>query len=247
VTDGEGVEVQGEGAGELPTDHRNLAVRAYALLADPAGRRFRFTNRIPLEQGLGSSAAAIALGLAAASRLGNGPSQGRLERLLVLGAELEGHADNLAAALLGGATLTDGARAWRIAESLPLAPVLVIPERRTATGASRAALPETVSHRDAAVTAGRAAFLGAGLASGRADVLAAGLGDRLHEPYRPSPILDDVRARLPEGAAGATLSGSGPSVLVWATDDEACAAELRARFPSERVLPLAVSPTGALG
>ena len=62
VTDGEGVEVAGEGAGELAADATNLAVRAYALLADPAGRRFRFTNRIPLERGLGSSAAAIALG-----------------------------------------------------------------------------------------------------------------------------------------------------------------------------------------
>ncbi len=66
VTDGEGVVVEGEGAGELAADETNLAVRAYALLADPAGKRFRFTNRIPLERGLGSSAAAIALGLAAA-------------------------------------------------------------------------------------------------------------------------------------------------------------------------------------
>jgi homoserine kinase len=240
VTDGDGVQIEGEGAGELPEDGTNLAVRAYALLGDPAGKRFRFRNRIPLERGLGSSAAAIALGLTAAAA--GEPADG----LLALGAELEGHADNLAAALLGGATLTDGTRAWRVADSLPLDPVLVIPARRTATGASRASLPQTVSHRDAAVTAARAAFLGAGLASGRTEVLAAALGDRLHEPYRPSPILDELRARLPDGAAGATLSGSGPSVLVWATDVEACASELRSRFPDERVLPLAVSPKGAL-
>ncbi len=67
VTEGEGVVVEGEGSGELPEDESNLAVRAFALLADPSGKRFRFVNRIPLERGLGSSAAAIALGLVAAA------------------------------------------------------------------------------------------------------------------------------------------------------------------------------------
>ena len=244
VTDGEGVVVEGEGAGELPADETNLAVRAYSLVADAAGKRFVFRNRIPLERGLGSSAAAIALGLAAAAKgLGNGLER----RLLAEGAALEGHADNLAAALYGGATLTDGTQAWRVAGTLPFTPVLVVPERRTATGESRATLPETVSHHDAAFNAGHAAFLGAGLASGRAELLAAALRDRLHEPYRPSPLLDELREHLPEEAAGATLSGSGPSVVVWATDAEICAAELRKRFPDEQVLPLAVSPVGALG
>lgn len=249
VTPGDGIEIRGEGADELPADETNLAVQAYALLADPAGKRFRFTNRIPLERGLGSSAAAIALGLAAAERrrLGDTLLQSSLERLLALGAELELHADNLAAALLGGVTLTDGVNAWRIAESLPLAPVLVVPQRRTATDASRAALPASVSHEDATVTAGQAALLGAALASGRPELLAAALGDRLHEPYRPSPILEDVRARLPAGATGATLSGSGPSVVVWAADPELCAAELAVRFPDERVMTPAVAAQGALG
>ena len=72
MTEGSGVTVEGEGASELPADESNLAVRAYALLADPAGKHFRFTNRIPLERGLGSSAAAIALGLVAAA-----PTQAR--------------------------------------------------------------------------------------------------------------------------------------------------------------------------
>jgi len=238
VTDGDGVEIAGEGAGELAEDGTNLAVRAYALAADPAGKRFRFTNRIPLERGLGSSAAAIALGLAAAG--------GGIETLLPLGASLEGHADNLAAALLGGVTLTDGTRAWRIADTLPLAPVLVVPGRRTATGASRAALPDPVPREDAVDSVVHAAMLGAALASGDASLLAASLADRLHEPHRPSAILDELRARLPRGAVGATLSGSGPSVLVWADDVEAATEELRARFPGERVLPLAVSGTGAL-
>ena len=70
--------------------------------------------------------------------------------------------------------------------------------------------------------------------------------DREHEPHRPSPILADLRAQLPRGAVGATLSGSGPSVLVWADDPDTAAAELRERFPAERVLPLAVAARGAL-
>ena len=238
VTEGDGVAIEGEGAGELPTDATNLAVRAYALVADPGGKRFRFTNRIPLERGLGSSAAAIALGLAAAG--------GELDTLLPLGASLEGHADNLAAALLGGVTLTDGTRAWRVADSLPLAPVLVVPERRTATGASRATLPDPVPRVDAVESVVHATMLGAGLASGDASLLAASLADRLHEPYRPSTILDELRADPPPGTRGATLSGSGPSVLVWAEDADTAAAELRGRFPAERVLPLAVASSGAL-
>ena len=248
VTDGEGVEVAGEGAGELPTNETNLAVRAYALVADPAGKAFRFTNRIPLERGLGSSAAAIALGLAAAAQegLSNTVLQGRLETLLPLGASLEGHADNLAAALLGGVTLTEGTRAWRVADSLPLAPVLVVPERRTATGESRAGLPDPVRRADAVESVVHATMLGAGLASGDASLLAASLADRLHEPHRPSPILDELRAHPPAAARGATLSGSGPSVLVWADDPDAVASELRLRFPEERVLPLAVAASGAL-
>jgi homoserine kinase len=248
VSDGDGVEIAGEGAGELPTDATNLAVSAYALVADPAGRRFRFPNRIPLERGLGSSAAAIALGLAAAARerASNTVLQGLLETLLPLGAALEGHADNLAAALLGGVTLTDGTRAWRVADSLPLGLVLVVPERRTETAASRTGLPDPVPREDAVFTVGRAALLGAGLASRRADLLAAAFDDRLHEPYRPSALLDAVRADPPAGAAGATLSGSGPSVLVWAADVDAATEELRARFPDHRVLSLAVAGTGAL-
>ena len=151
-------------------------------------------------------------------------------------APLEGHADNLAAALLGGVTLTDGAAAWRVADSLPLAPVppragAAYRDRCVTRHAPRARCP----HADAAFNAGRAALLGAGLPPGTADLLAAAFADRLHEPYRrPSPLLDELREPPPEEAVGATLSGSGPSVLVWAEDAEACAAELRERFPDER-------------
>jgi homoserine kinase len=240
VSDGEGIVVEGEGADELPADASNLAVRAYALLADPAGRRFRFRNRIPLERGLGSSAAAIALGLAAAR------PDGDPEELLAAGLELESHADNLAAALVGGVTLTWEGRIARIAEALPLAPVALVPRERTSTEASRRSLPATVTHADAAANAGRAALLAAGAAAGSAELFAAGLDDRLHEPYRPSAALDAIRADLPPGARGATLSGSGPTVIVWADDPPACANVLTHRFPDHDVLELAVSRRGVM-
>jgi homoserine kinase len=239
LTDGEGVVVEGEGAGELPEDAANLAVRAYALVSSPAGKRFRFVNRIPLERGLGSSTAAIAIGLRAAAPVA--PA----EELLALGLTLEPHADNLAAALVGGVTLTWNGSIARVADALPLEPVALIPSDRVGTAASRDSLPAMVPHGDAAFTLARAALLGAGAATGRADWFRAALADRLHEPYRGSTLLEDVRRALPEGAAGATLSGSGPTVIVWADDATACASALAERYPQHRVLALFVSPLGA--
>lgn len=241
VTEGSGVVVEGVGADELPADETNLAVRAFARLADPSGKRFRLVNRIPLERGLGSSASAIALGLAAAAP--DSPA----EDLLAIGLEFESHADNLAPALVGGVTFTWDGRIARIGDTVPLAPVVVIPAMRMRTSLSRHALPDVVPHADAAITAGRAALLGSSLTSGDADLFAAALVDRLHQPYRPSKILDALHERLPTGARGATLSGSGPSVMVWTADPEATAAELRERFPEHEVALLSVATRGALG
>jgi homoserine kinase len=251
VTEGDGVEVEGEGAGEVPLGPDHLGVRAFALLATPEGKRFRFTNRIPLARGLGSSAATIAVGLVAATL-----SQGRpIEPEFLLGhaLELEAHGDNLAAALSGGACLTwqdDGVpRIARVAGKLPFTAIALVPESRVSTDESRAALPALVPHADAAFTAGRAALLGAGLASGSAELLAAAFEDRLHEPFRAAnaPLLGSVRERLPAGAVGATLSGSGPTILVWARREavQACVEELADRYPDARVLRLSVAPLGA--
>ncbi|MFN8222892.1 MAG: hypothetical protein U0R50_06525 [Gaiellales bacterium] len=240
VTEGGGVTLEGEGADELAADATNLAIRAYALLADPAGKRFSFVNRIPLERGLGSSAAAIALGLTAAR------PDADVEELLAAGLTLEDHADNLAAALLGGVTLAWGSRAARIAERLPLDAIAVIPRERTSTEASRSTLPVEIAHADAAITVGRAAMLGAAAATGDAALFAEALTDTLHEPYRPSAVLSSVRAELPAGARGATLSGSGPTVIVWADRVAESAAELATRFPDHDVRPLAIAPRGSL-
>ncbi len=249
--DATAVSISGEGAGELPDGPENLALRAFALLAPVEGRRFRFANRIPLARGLGSSAAAVALGLVAGARAAG--REAGAEDLLALGVALEGHADNRAAALAGGVCL-----AWeegrpllaRVADAPPLEPVALVPATRVDTAGARAALPGLVRHGDAAFTAGRAALLGAAVAAGDPELFAAALADRLHEPYRETnaPLLAAVRAELPAGARGATLSGSGPSVIVWAdrAGAEECAAELSVRFPSELVLRPGAAHEGAV-
>ncbi len=238
------LEVQ-DGDGEPDLDH--IGVRAFAQLAPVAGKRFHWIDRIPEERGLGSSAAVIALGLvAAAQSVGREPDP---EELLAAGLELEGHADNLAAALAGGACCTWEGRIARIADSVPGVPIALVPEATVSTTASRAALPATISHGDAAFTAARAALLGAALSSASAALFAEALQDRLHEPYRAAnaPLLHEVREELPTEALGVTLSGSGPTVIVWAREGAAaqCEEALRSRFPNERVMPLAVSKVGA--
>jgi len=231
--------------GEPDRDH--LGVRAFSLLADPDGLGFEFTIRIPRERGLGSSASIIALGLAAACVARDEPIDP--EHLLALGAPLEGHADNLAAALAGGVCLTWDGRIARIAETLPFTAIAVVPQSRVLTAEARASLPAEVTHRAAARTAAHAALLGAAIAKQDPDLFVAALHDELHEPYRAAnaPAFDAVRAELPTGAVGATISGSGPTVIVWTHDDQidACAGELRARFADADVMPLRVSAEGA--
>src|SRR4051794_3745562 len=191
--------------GEPEVDH--LGVRAFALLADLAGRSFRFTDRIPRERGLGSSAATVALGLVAGA-VAAGREAGP-EELLRIGFDLEGHADNLAAALAGGVCLTWERRIARVADSPPAVPIAVVPDGTQVTTESRKALPPTLSHHDAAAAAGGGALLGGGLAWGSEALSGAGAwGDRLHEPFRApgAPLLAAVRAHLPEGAVAVTLS-----------------------------------------
>jgi len=234
-----------EGDGEVDLGH--LGVRAFGRLAPLEGRRFAFTDRIPRERGLGSSAAVIALGLVAAVAVQG--LDASPEELLAEGIPLEGHGDNLAAALAGGVCLTWETHIARIADRTPAVPIAVVPDSTVSTAAARAALPDSVAHRDATLTVGRAAMLGAALAAGSAELFAEALEDRLHEPYRAAaaPLLEQVRKHPPAGALGVTLSGSGPSVIVWAreVDAAACAEELAGRHPETTVLQLAVSPKGA--
>jgi homoserine kinase len=234
-----------EGNGAV--DEMHLGVRAFARYASPSNWSFTFTDRIPRERGLGSSAAVVALGLVAgAIAAGEDPSA---DELLAEGIELEGHADNLAAALTGGVCLTWDGRIARIADDVPAAAIAVVPQTRVNTKKARAALPETVSHADAVFSAVHATLLGAALARGDASLFSASSDDRLHEPFRApnAPHLAEIRADLPSGALGATLSGSGPTVIVWAEKARAgeVAVELVDRFPEHEVMHLPIATTGA--
>ena len=234
-----------EGSADLDLEH--LGVRAFSRIASPEGWRFSFDGRIPRERGLGSSASVIALGLVAACTVAGRSLD--VEELLATGVELEGHADNLAAALAGGACLTWGGRVERLADRPPAVAIALIPSGTVSTVEARASLPEYVPHADATFTAARAAVLGAALATGSAELFAEALADRLHEPHRAAsaPLLEEVRANLPSGALGATISGSGPTVIVWTHEDavDACVSELTERHAGIDVLPLPATPKGA--
>jgi homoserine kinase len=247
---GAGVEVvvSGEGADEVGSGRDNLFLRAFtAAGGNPAGLRFRMLNRVPFARGLGSSAAAIVAGLAAADAWSEHPQRD----LLGMAAELEGHPDNVAAALNGGLTLawtgTQGPAA--IGFGPPDAGfVVVVPEHRLATAEARAALPAEVPHADAVHTATRAALLVAALGTGDAGLLRDALDDRLHEPYRAplAPLLGAVRARYAGdgGVYGVTLSGAGPSVLVWCEPGEEARVASRLDLDGAEAMALDVAGHG---
>jgi homoserine kinase len=224
------IEVEGEGAapGEISRGPDDRFVQAletglrWALGQLPAGLgwRVRMRNEIPLARGLGSSAAATVGGLVAADAFAGGRLNER--RMLTLAVELEGHPDNVAAALLGGFAVTamvEGRpETMRFDAPRDLRAVVFVPDLRLSTAAMRAVLPATVPHRDATFNVGRVALGVAGMASGRTDMLRILTEDRLHEPYRTEvyPALPAlIAAARNAGALGACLSGSGSSVIAF--------------------------------
>jgi homoserine kinase len=205
----------------IARDARNLAVRGFAALRPADGMRFAIRSDIPLSGGLGTSAAAYVAGLAAADALNGGGAD-----LLAEATRLEGHPDNAAAALLGGFVVSAGGAATRLDPPAGLEAVLVVPSRAVRTAKARAALPPDVPMREAVFNIGRASLLVLGLARGDLDLVARGLEDRLHQPRRASlyPRSMELVERAAEfGALGATISGAGPSVLVWTRSETAAA------------------------
>ena len=197
----------------VPLDRENLVVRAFERLHPADAFEFRIASQIPLSGGLGSSAAAIVAGLLAADHLFelDADVQG-------LATELEGHPDNVAAALMGGFVVCDAPEVHRFDAPMGLEAVLVVPSDPVSTEEARRALPDTVPLGDAAFNAAHASMLMLGLARSDWDLIAAGLRDRLHQPYRAQlyPRSAELLERAPAlGALGATISGAGPSVLVW--------------------------------
>jgi homoserine kinase len=211
--------VEAEGLG-VPLDRSNLCVRAFETLRPADGIVFRIKSQIPLAAGLGSSAAAIVAGLLAADHLYELAQEP--EDVLIKAAELEGHPDNVAAALYGGFVVCsedDGAvTATRLDPPQGVEAVIVVPEDRVPTEDAREAIPEEVPVADAVANISAATELVLGIQRSDLTLIGRGLSDRLHQPRRAHlyPRSIEVVQEAPRmGAIGATISGAGPTVLVW--------------------------------
>ncbi|WP_370618567.1 homoserine kinase [Mumia sp. Pv 4-285] len=259
VVGGDGVEVTvtGVGADEVPLDESHLVVRSLRAvferlgLSQP-GLRVHCVNRIPHARGLGSSSAAIVGGISAARALlaVDEPSPEVAfddAAALRLATDIEGHPDNVAAALLGGLTIAwmddQGGRAVRL--EAPVSAVAFVPSEGVKTEVARGLLPESVPHADAARNAGRAALLVAAFGA-HPELLLEATDDRLHQRYRAPAMPDSFALVEAMRAAGvpAIISGAGPTVLAFVTD-----AYDQARLVSQApagwaVLPLQVDQWG---
>jgi homoserine kinase len=223
--------VEGEGADEIGLDAGNRfliglehGLQHFGL--EPPVMRIEMSNDIPLARGLGSSAAASVAGLLAAEALA-GTSLGE-ERVHAIATDIDGHPDNVAAALWGGFVLVGRddqgvPRSARFAPPSTLHAALFVPDTPLRTVEMRAALPAHVSHADAAHNVGRAGLVVAAMTADRLDLLSAMSDDRLHEPYRVEhfPALPELEAAATAaGARGAALSGAGSTVIALCDDAE---------------------------
>src|SRR3954470_12870487 len=202
----------------IATDRRNLLVRGFEKLASPDDFEFRIRSDIPLSGGRGSSAAAFVAGLMAADHLFELDAD-----VLALATEMEGHPDNVAAAVHGGVVVCADGVVTRPDPPVSLEPVFAVPAEAVRTAEARAALPETVPMRDAVFNVAHGALLALGLATSDLDLIGRGLADRLHQPHRAHlyPRSAELVAAARElGALGASISGAGPTVLVWCQFDQ---------------------------
>jgi homoserine kinase len=203
----------------------NLVVRAFETLHPADGIAFKLRSQIPLARGLGSSSAAIVAGLAAADHLFELALS--REELLEQATEIEGHPDNVAAAIYGGFVVCaagEGAFAARFDPPEGLEGIVVIPGEEVSTELARTAIPAQLPLADAVANVSAAALLVLGLRSADLDLVSRGLHDRIHQDrrrdlYPRSMEIVDAASEL--GALGATISGAGPTVLVWTTWEEA--------------------------
>lgn len=244
------VVVEGEDAEELPADATNLVFRTISYVAREAGGRvprfeLRCRNAIPLQRGLGSSAAAVVAGVLLANALLDARLSG--DDVLAVAADVEGHADNVAACLRGGVTIAylsgDGWRAETLEPDPRLRPVVLVPEAdRMPTADARRVIPRQIPHADGVFNAARSALLVVALTRDP-DLLADALDDRLHQPYRlpHMPATRALYADLKEARIPVCVAGSGPSLLAFERDD----ARVWDLGPGWRVLRPSLSPSGA--
>lgn len=239
---------------EVPSGRENLIVRAFESLHPADGIAFRLTQAVPLGRGLGSSAAAIVAGLVAADHLYELALS--KEELLARAGEIEGHPDNVAAAIYGGFVVCGPGEggapsAARFDPPGGLEGIVAIPSEEVSTERAREAIPAELPLADAVANIAAASRLVLGLQSADLDLVAAGLADRIHQPRRRDlyprsmELVDDAREL---GALGATISGAGPTVLVWTTWQDAgkVAEELERRCEGwAEVRRLPFTPHGA--
>lgn len=205
---------------DVPTDKSNLIVRAFESLHGADDFTFRVSTEIPLTGGLGSSASAILAGVAAADHIFELGTD-----LLAQAGEIEGHIDNVAAALHGGFVVCSPGHVARVEPPAGLEGIIAIPPpgHGVPTAEARAALPAVLPISEAVTSIANSAYVALGLERGDWDLLARGLHDVLHQPRRahlyPASI-ELVAAARGCGALGATISGAGPCVLIWTTWDE---------------------------
>lgn len=200
---------------DVPTDRSNLIVRAFESLHPADDFTFRVRTEIPLTGGLGSSASAILAGVAAADHIFELGTD-----LFTQATAIEGHPDNVAASLRGGFVACNDGHVAAIEPPTGLEGIIAVPppSHTVPTSEARAALPEAVPMADAVATVANVAFVCLGLERGDWELLARGLHDRLHQPHRAHLYPDSMElvAKAPGlGAIGATISGAGPTVLVW--------------------------------
>jgi len=254
------VRVKGEGAERLPWGRKNLIVRAAQRLAERAGRPLPpfhtdCVNQIPLSSGLGSSAGATLTGLLAANALIESPLS--KEDILAFAAEMEGHPDNVAPALMGGLVVSTVEEGRVIAHPIPIGMdwfvTIALPDFHLPTKEARAALPKKVSMNDAVHNISHAVLVTEAFRNGDLSLLGKAMTDTLHQPYR-LPLIPGAEAAMEAakraGAPAVALSGAGPGLIAFSLKAEPAVGESMRRAFEEgrlkaRIFHLRVSSRGA--
>lgn len=230
IDKGLNIDIEGLGAKELPTDKSNLVYQAMDYLFDkadyrPAGLDIKLINQIPIARGLGSSATIIVGGLVVANTLAGTPFSN--DQLLNFAAEIEGHPDNVAPALLGGVVISVITEQEEIIYKKLKAPelkaVVGIPDFKLSTTEAREVLPAQVTFNDAVFNCSRVGLLVSAIMTQDYDLLATCFEDRLHQSYRQDlvPGMDEAIKEAKEaGALAIALSGAGPSIVALTLKNE---------------------------
>jgi homoserine kinase len=252
------IEVEGEGAGQVPLDESHLVVKAiletFRRFGQPLpGLRLKATNRIPHGRGMGSSGAAVVSGIMAAKGLLSGTVEISDKDMLDLATEFENHPDNVAPALFGGLSIAwedeKGPHTKKLSVHRGVAPLVLVPDTKMSTELARSMQPDSVPHEDAVFNVSRSALLVAAMVQSP-ELLFAATEDRLHQNYRAAamPETDALIQLLRSHSHAAVVSGAGPSVLVLASDpaERLKAKELAEKhYPKWQPLLLAVDNKGA--